>query len=56
MVTGQRASSQVRPDGVHLPYDAIVGFSAYSGNPEALKVAQDVASKMEALLIAAAKS
>jgi uncharacterized protein (DUF302 family) len=43
-----------RPDGVHLSYDRIASFLATYGNAEALKVAQDLDSKIEALLAAAA--
>ena len=43
-----------RPDGVHLSYDTMASFLAPYGNPEALKVAQDLDSKVEALLTAAA--
>jgi hypothetical protein len=44
-----------RPDGVHLSYDRMASFLACYGSPEALKVAQDLDSKVEALLTAAAK-
>ncbi len=43
-----------RPDGVHLSYDRMASFLAPYGSPEALKVAQDLDSKVEALLAAAA--
>jgi|SRR5208337_4371944 len=43
-----------RNDGVHLSYDRMAGFLAPYGNSEALKVAQDLDSKVEALLTAAA--
>jgi uncharacterized protein (DUF302 family) len=43
-----------RPDGVHLSYDRMTSFLAPYGNAEALKVAQDLDSKVEALLTAAA--
>jgi uncharacterized protein (DUF302 family) len=43
-----------RPDGVHLSYDRMASFLAPYGNAEALKVAQDLASKVEALLAFAA--
>jgi uncharacterized protein (DUF302 family) len=43
-----------RPDGVHLSYDRMASFLAAYGNPEALKVAQDLDSKVEALLVTAA--
>jgi len=43
-----------RPDGVHLSYDRMASFLATYGSPEALKVAQDLDSKVEALLVAAA--
>jgi uncharacterized protein (DUF302 family) len=44
-----------RPDGVHLSYDRMASFLAAYGNAEALKVARDLDSKVERLLIAAAK-
>jgi len=43
-----------RPDGVHLSYDRMASFLAPYGSVEALKVAQDLDSKIEALLTAAA--
>jgi hypothetical protein len=43
-----------RPDGVHLSYDTMASFLAKYGSPEALKVAQDLDGKVEALLSAAA--
>jgi len=43
-----------RPDGVHLSYDRMASFLAAYGSAEALKVAQDLDSKVEALLTAAA--
>jgi hypothetical protein len=43
-----------RADGVHLSYDRIASFLAPYMSPEALKVAQDLDSKVEALLVAAA--
>jgi hypothetical protein len=43
-----------RPDGVPLSYDRMASFLATYGNPEALKVAQDLDAKVEALLGAAA--
>ena len=43
-----------RPDGVHLSYDRMASFLAAYGSPEALKVAQDLDAKVEALLVAAA--
>jgi uncharacterized protein (DUF302 family) len=43
-----------RQDGIHLSYDKMVSFLAPYGNSEALKVAQDLDSKVEALLTAAA--
>src|SRR6266568_7753605 len=39
-----------RPDGVHLSYDRMASFLAPYGNAEALKVAKDHDSKVEALL------
>ena len=44
-----------RPDGVHLSYDRMASYLAPYGSPEALKVARDLDSKVEALLTAAAK-
>ena len=44
-----------RPDGVHLSYDTMASFLASYGSQEALKVAQDLDSKVETLLTAAAK-
>jgi uncharacterized protein (DUF302 family) len=43
-----------RPDGVHLSYDTMASFLASCGSPEALKVAKDLDSKVEALLTAVA--
>jgi uncharacterized protein (DUF302 family) len=43
-----------RPDGVHLTYDRMVSLLAPYGNPDALKVAQDLDSKVEKALNAAA--
>jgi uncharacterized protein (DUF302 family) len=43
-----------RADGVHLSYDRMASFLAAYGNPEALKIAQDLDFKVEALLTAAA--
>jgi uncharacterized protein (DUF302 family) len=43
-----------RADGVHLSYDRMASFLATYGSPEALKVAQDLDSKVEALLVAVA--
>jgi uncharacterized protein (DUF302 family) len=43
-----------RPDGVHLSYDRMVSYLASYGNAEALKVARDLDSKVEALLTSAA--
>lgn len=39
-----------RPDGVHLSYDRMVSFLTPYGNPDALKVAQDLDHKVEKLL------
>ncbi len=39
-----------RADGVHLSYDRMVSFLAPYGNAEALQVARDLDSKIEALL------
>lgn len=44
-----------RPDGVHLSYDTMASFLAPYGSPEAIRVAQELDSKVEALLSAAAK-
>jgi uncharacterized protein (DUF302 family) len=43
-----------RPDGVHLSYDRMASLLAPYGSPEALKVAQELDSEVEALLTAAA--
>jgi uncharacterized protein (DUF302 family) len=43
-----------RPDGVHLSYDEMASFLGTYGSPEALKVARELDSKIEAILIAAA--
>ncbi len=43
-----------RPDGVHLSYDRMASFLRSYGNEEALKVAEALDSKVEALLTAAA--
>ena len=43
-----------RPDGVHLSYDRMASFLAPYGNSEAMKVANDLDSKVESLLTAAA--
>ena len=43
-----------RPDGVHLSYDRMASFLRSYGNEEALKVAEALDSKVEALLMAAA--
>lgn len=43
-----------RQDGVYPSYDRMASFLAPYGSPEALKVAQDLDSKVEALLVAAA--
>jgi uncharacterized protein (DUF302 family) len=43
-----------RPDGVHLSYDRMASFLAPYGNSEALRVAQHLDAKVEALLTAAA--
>src|SRR5579863_2984934 len=39
-----------RPDGVHLSYDRMATYLAPYGNAQALKVAKDLDSKIEALL------
>jgi len=44
-----------RPDGVHLSYDTMASFLVPYGSPEALKVAQELDAKVEALLTSAAK-
>jgi uncharacterized protein (DUF302 family) len=43
-----------REDGVHLSYDRMASFLAPYGNLEALKVARDLDSKVEILLMAVA--
>ena len=43
-----------RPDGVHLSYDRMASFLNSYGSPEAVKVAQDLDAKVEALLTSAA--
>jgi uncharacterized protein (DUF302 family) len=43
-----------RSDGVHLTYDRMVSLLASYGNPDALKVAQDLDLKVEKLLNEAA--
>ncbi len=43
-----------RPDGVHLSYDRMASYLAPYGSAEALKVAQNLDAKIEALLTAAA--
>lgn len=43
-----------RTDGVHLSYDRMVSFLGPYGNPDALKVAQDLDRKVEKLLSEAA--
>jgi uncharacterized protein (DUF302 family) len=43
-----------RADGVHLSYDRMASFLAGYGNPDALKVAEDLDNKVETLLRAAA--
>ena len=45
-----------RPDGVHLSYDRMASFLAPCGSAEALKVAQQLDAKVEALLNSAASS
>jgi len=45
-----------RPDGVHLSYDRMASFLASYGNPEALKVAEDLDAKVEAVLTKAANA
>jgi uncharacterized protein (DUF302 family) len=42
-----------RPDGVHLSYDRMESLLAPYGNRDASKVAKDLDSKVEALLVAA---
>jgi uncharacterized protein (DUF302 family) len=39
-----------RPDGVHLSYDKMASFLSPYGSAEALRVAQDLDSKVEAVL------
>jgi uncharacterized protein (DUF302 family) len=43
-----------RADGVHLSYDRMASLLAPYGSPEALKVARDLDSKVESLLLEAA--
>ena len=43
-----------RADGVHLSYDRMASFLAPYANADALKVAQDLDAKVEALLVSAA--
>ncbi len=43
-----------RADGVYLSYDSMVSYLAPYGNPDATKVAQDLDSKVNALLAVAA--
>jgi uncharacterized protein (DUF302 family) len=43
-----------RPDGVHLSYDTMASFLNCYGSAEAMKVAQDLDAKIEALLTSAA--
>jgi uncharacterized protein (DUF302 family) len=43
-----------RTDGVHLSYDRMASFLATYESPEALKVAQGLDAKVEAILVAAA--
>ena len=43
-----------RPDGVRLSYDTMASFLTSYGSSEAMKVAQDLDAKVEALLTAAA--
>lgn len=42
------------PDGIHLSYDRMSSFLAPYGNAEALEVAQDLDSKIEALIASSA--
>ena len=39
-----------RADGIHLSYDTMVGFLSQYGNLDALKIAQELDSKVEMLL------
>jgi hypothetical protein len=43
-----------RADGVHLSYDKMASLLAPYGSAEAMKIAQDLDSKVETLLTAAA--
>jgi hypothetical protein len=43
-----------REDGVHLSYDRMASLLAPYGNSEALKIAQDLDAKIEAMLTKAA--
>jgi len=42
-----------RPDGVHLSYDRMASLLAPYGDPEALKVARELDSRVEAIITAA---
>jgi hypothetical protein len=42
-----------RPNGVHLSYDTMASFLSSYGSPEAMRVAQDLDARVEALLTAA---
>jgi uncharacterized protein (DUF302 family) len=44
-----------RTDGVHLSYDRMASFLASYGSADALKVAQELDAKVEALLVAATR-
>src|SRR6267143_3671617 len=44
-----------RPDGVHLSYDRMASFLAPYESPDALKIAVDLDSKVEALLASVAR-
>lgn len=44
-----------RTDGVHLSYDRMASFLASYGSADALKVAQELDAKVEALLLTAAR-
>ncbi|MGA3294001.1 MAG: hypothetical protein ABSE45_08465 [Candidatus Acidiferrales bacterium] len=47
-------SKSIGEKGHHLPYDRMASFFAPYKNPDALKVARDLDSKVEALLAKAA--
>ena len=54
MLASDDSHRDERADGVHLSYDTMASFLATYGSPEALKVAQDLDTNVEALPAAAA--